>query len=42
MFNVQREVEQMLGITFEETQFYRDIRQEALQEGRQEGERLRS
>ncbi len=33
----RREVEEMLGITFEETQFYRDIREEALQEGEQRG-----
>ena len=38
----QREVEEMLGITFEETRFYRDIRrvirEEVLQEGEQQGE----
>lgn len=33
----RREVETMLGITFEETQFYRDIKREGREEGREEG-----
>lgn len=35
----RREVEEMLGITLKETRVYREIKQEGLEEGRQEGER---
>lgn len=35
----RREVEAMLGITFEETRFYQDIKQEGREEGREQGER---
>ncbi len=34
----QREVEEMLGITLQETRVYREIKQEGIQEGIQEGE----
>lgn len=33
------EVETMLGITFEETRFYQDIKREGIEEGRAEGKR---
>ena len=35
----KKEVEEMLGITFEETRVYREIKQEGREEGRQEGEK---
>ncbi|MDJ0844146.1 Rpn family recombination-promoting nuclease/putative transposase [Crocosphaera sp.] len=35
----KKEVEEMLGITFEETRVYREIKQEGIEEGREEGEK---
>ncbi len=35
----KKEVEEMLGISFEETRVYREIKQEGREEGRQEGEK---